>query len=199
MHTLRLLAVTAGLAVLAGCGGSPSNTSADAGSPPTSKPSPAATRHTGSSSSPTPTPSGPARCTTKDLRVSLTGGEGAAGSTYYELTLTNTSGHPCRTGGFGGVSLVGDGNGTQIGAPADRTEPGKVRAITLRPDGRATATLRVTNAENYSPSKCDPAPAEGFRIYPPNETHATYVARGSTGCRNDTVHLLTLTPYQPVG
>ena len=199
MHTLRLLAVTAGLAVLAGCGGSPSNTSADTGSTPTGKPSHAVTRHTGSSSSPTPTASGPARCTTKDLRVSLTGGEGAAGSTYYELTLTNTSGHPCRTGGFGGVSMVGDGNGTQIGAPADRTEPGKVRAITLRPDGRATATLRVTNAENYSPSKCDPAPAEGFRVYPPNETHATYVARGSTGCRNDTVHLLTLTPYQPVG
>ncbi len=130
---------------------------------------------------------------------SLTGGEGAAGSTYYELTLTNTSGHVCRTGGFGGVSLVGDGNGTQIGAPADRTEPGKVRAITLQPDGRAAATLRVTNAENYSPSKCDPAPAEGFRVYPPNETHAAYVAQGSTGCRNDTVHLLTLTPYQPVG
>ena len=199
MHTLRLLAVTAGLVVLAGCGGSPSNTSADTGSASTSKPSHAAKKQTGSSSSAAPTPSGPARCTTKDLRVSLTGGEGAAGSTYYDLTLTNTSGQVCRTGGFGGVSLVGDGNGTQIGAPADRTEPGKVRAITLRPDGRATATLRVTNAENYSPSKCDPAAAEGFRVYPPNETHAAYVAQGSTGCRNDTVHLLTLTPYQPVG
>jgi hypothetical protein len=131
--------------------------------------------------------------------VSLLGGEGAAGSTYYQLTLTNTSDHVGRTGGFGGVSLVGDGNGTQIGAPADRTEPGKVRAITLRPDGRAAATLRVTNAENYSPSKCDPVQAEGFRVYPPNETHAAYVAHGSTGCRNHTVHLLTLTPYQPVG
>ena len=199
MHTLRLLAVTAGLAVIAGCGGSPSNTSAGTTSPPASTHSPAAKKHTASSSSATPTPSGPARCTPKGLRVALTGGEGAAGSTYYELTLTNTSGHLCHTGGFGGVSLVGDGNGTQIGAPADRTEPGKVRAITLQPEGRAAATLRVTNAENYSPSKCDPTPAEGFRVYPPNETHAAYVAQGSTGCRNDTVHLLTLTPYQPVG
>ena len=199
MHTLRLLAVTAGLVVLAGCGGSPSKTSAATGSASTSKPSHAAKKQTGSPSSAAPTPSGPARCTTKDLRVSLTGGEGAAGSTYYELTLTNTSGQVCRTGGFGGVSLVGDGNDTQIGAPADRTELGKVRAINLRPDGRETATLRVTNAENYSPSKCDPAPAEGFRVYPPNETHAAFVAQGSTGCRNDTVHLLTLTPYRPVG
>ena len=199
MHTLRLLAVTAALAVIAGCGGSPSNTSAGATSPPASTHSHAAQQHTASSSSATPSPSGPARCTTTDLRVALTGGEGAAGSTYYELTLTNTSGQACRTGGFGGVSLVGDGSGTQIGAPADRTETGKVRAITLQPDGQAKATLRVTNAENYSPSKCDPAPAEGFRIYPPNETHAAYVAQGSTGCRKDTVHLLTLTPYQPVG
>jgi Domain of unknown function (DUF4232) len=199
MHTLRLLAVTAGLAVVAGCGGSPTNTSAAATSTPASAHSHPAKTHTPSSPSGTPTPSGPARCTSKDLRVSLMGGEGAAGSTYYDLTLTNTSGHMCRTGGFGGVSLVGDGNGTQIGAPADRTEPGKVRAITLRPDGRAAATLRVTNAENYSPSKCEPAPAEGFRVYPPNETHAVYVAQGSTGCRNDSVHLLTLTPYQPVG
>jgi uncharacterized protein DUF4232 len=199
MHTLRLLAVTAALAVIAGCGGSPSNTSAGATSPPASAHSHAAQQHTASSSSATPSPSGPARCTTKDLRVALMGGEGAAGSTYYELTLTNTSGQACRTGGFGGVSLVGDGSGTQIGAPADRTESGKVRAITLQPDGQATATLRVTNAENYSPSKCDPAPAEGFRVYPPNETRAAYVAQGSTGCRNDTVHLLTLTPYQPVG
>jgi hypothetical protein len=199
MHTLRLLAVTAALAMIAGCGGSPSNSSAGTASPPASTHSDPAKQHTASSSSATPTPRGPARCTTKDLRVALMGGEGAAGSTYYELTLTNTSDQACRTGGFGGVSLVGDGSGTQIGAPADRTEPGKVRAITLQPDGRATATLRVTNAENYSPSKCDPAPAEGFRIYPPNETHAAYVAQGSTGCRNDTVHLLTLTPYQPVG
>ena len=197
MRTLRLLAVTAGLVVLAGCGGSPSNTSAGTASTPThARP---AKQHTGASSSATPTPSGPARCTTKDLRVSLTGGEGAAGSTYYQLTLTNTSGHVCRTGGFGGVSQVGGGNGTQIGAPADRTEADKVRAITLRPDGGATATLRVTNAENYSPAKCDPTPAQGFRVYPPNETHAAYVARGSTGCRNPKVHLLSLTPYQPAG
>jgi hypothetical protein len=197
MHTLRLLAVTASLAVLAGCGGSPSNTSAD--STPNSAHSHQAKQQSGSSSSASPTPGGPARCATKDLRVSLTGGEGAAGSTYFELTLTNTSGRPCRTGGFGGVSLVGDGNGTQIGAPADRTETDKVRAITLQPDGKATATLRETNAENYSASRCRPVPAEGFRVYPPNETHATYVAHGSTGCRNEKVHLLTLSPYQPVG
>ena len=78
MHTLRLLVLTAGLVVLAGCGGSPSNTSADTGSASTSKPSHAAKKQTGSSSSAAPTPSGPARCTTKELRVSLTGGEGAA-------------------------------------------------------------------------------------------------------------------------
>jgi len=200
MHTLRLLAATAALGLLAGCaGGSPERTSAGTSSPRQSPTHPT-TKTTGSASpSAAPSSTGPARCTTRDLRVSLTGGEGAAGSTYFDLNLTNISGHPCRTGGFGGVSLVGNGNGTQIGAPADRTQTEKVRAITLRPGGKATATLRETNAENYPPSRCRPAPAEGFRVYPPNETHAAYVAHGSTGCRNEKVHLLSLAPYQPVG
>ena len=197
MHTLRLLAATGALVLLAGCGGAPERTSAG-----TSSPEQTPTRHAAKRSatpSAAPSSSGPARCTTRDLRVSLSRGEGAAGSTYFDLTLTNTSAHPCRTGGFGGVSLVGGGNGTQIGAPADRTQTGKVRAITLRPGGRATATLRETSAENYPPARCRPAPAEGFRVYPPNETRAAYVAHGSTGCRNAKVHLLSLAPYQPVG
>lgn len=198
MHTLRLLAATAALALLAGCGGSsPERTSAGTSS---AAPSPThqATKRSGAPSA-APSSTGPARCTTRDLRVSLSAGEGAAGSTYFDLTLTNTSKHPCRTGGFGGVSLVGDGNGTQIGAPADRTQTDKVRAITLQPGGKATATLRETNAENYPATKCRPAPAEGFRVYPPNETHAAYVAHGSTGCRNEKLHLLSLAPYQPAG
>lgn len=199
MHTLRLLAATGALVLLAGCGGAPARTSAGTSSARQS-PTHHATRTSGGGSpSAAPSSAGPARCTTRDLRVSLTGGEGAAGSTYFDLNLTNTSGHPCRTGGFGGVSLVGDGNGTQIGAPADRTQTEKVRAITLQPGGKATATLRETNAENYPATRCRPAPAEGFRVYPPNETHAAYVAHGSTGCRNEKVHLLSLTPYQPAG
>lgn len=198
MHTLRLLAATAALGLLAGCGGaSPERTSAGTSSAATT-PTHQATKRSGTPSA-APSSTGPARCTTRDLRVSLTGGEGAAGSTYFDLNLTNTSEHPCRTGGFGGVSLVGDGNGTQIGAPADRTQAAKVRAVTLQPGGKATATLRETNAENYPATKCRPAPAEGFRVYPPNETHAAYVAHGSTGCRNEKVHLLSLAPYQPAG
>ena len=45
----------------------------------------------------------------------------------------NTSGHTCRTGGYGGVSLVGNGDGTQLGAPARRIDAAAVRTIVLRP------------------------------------------------------------------
>ena len=133
------------------------------------------------------------------LDLGLTDGEGAAGSTYYRLVLTNTSGHTCRTGGFGGVSLVGGGNGSQIGAPADRSKSGQVKRLLLKPTAKAEATLQVANAENYPASKCRPAPAEGFRVYPPNETRSAYVESAATGCRNHAVHLLTLSPYAVVG
>jgi len=129
----------------------------------------------------------------------VSGGEGAAGSTYYSLRLRNVSTHACRTGGFGGVSLVRGPHGAPIGAPADRTKTGDAKPLTLRPGARAEATLRVTNAENYPPGRCQPAPAKGLRVYPPNETRSAYVAQDATACRSPKVHLLFLEPYRPVG
>lgn len=158
------------------------------------------------SSSPSSTPSSTSstvvstpRCTTADLRVRLGTADAALGTEHFTLSLTNTASHACRTGGFGGVSLVGAGHGVQLGAPADRADAGRARSFVLRPGQRADAQLALGTAENYPRATCRPAPADGFRVYPPNETHSTYVARPSTACRNPAVHLLQLTPYQPVG
>ena len=181
MHTIRVagtaLLALAGLA-LGGCGGSASDSS-DAGS--------------GAAVS------GPGRCTVADLKVGLSDGEGAAGSTYYLVRLTNTSKATCRTGGFGGVSLVGGGDGRQIGAPADRVERTKLRPVTLKTGASAEARLQVTTAENFPAKRCRPVQAEGFRVYPPNETHSAFVRAATTACRTDSVHLLKLSPYQPAG
>jgi hypothetical protein len=129
--------------------------------------------------------------------VTVSPGEGAAGSTYYTVVLTNPSGATCRTGGYGGVSLVNGPTGHPIGAPAVRTAKDKVTAISLRPGGRAAATLQVSSADNYSPARCTPTSAAGFRIYPPNETRSAFVKTPVPACRNAKVHLLTLSPYQP--
>ncbi len=154
-------------------------------------PSPSA----GAGSSPAPAP----RCTTADLAFTRSGGEGAAGSTYYEIRMANRSSAPCRTGGFGGISLVGSPQGSPIGAPADRTRPGAVRQILLQPGARATTTLRLTEAGNYPRSTCSPRPATGLRVYPPDETRSAFVRLSATGCATASVHLLQLTPYRPAG
>ena len=138
----------------------------------------------------------PAGCRAADLQVSLGPGEGAAGSTYYPLRLKNTSGHPCRTGGFGGVSLVASATGQPIGAPADRTKRGQAKPLVLESGQRAHATLQVVNAANFPTGTCHPMQAKGFRVYPPNETQSAFVKHPTTACHNAKVHLLILTPYQ---
>jgi Protein of unknown function (DUF4232) len=135
------------------------------------------------------------QCSTSDLRVSRSEGEGAAGSTFIRLFLRNKTAHKCRTGGYGGVSYVGNGNGTQIGAPADRVHQNRVKTITLKPGHRAVATLQEVEALNFSKSKCRPRHTDGLRIYPPNQTVSAFVKQKTIGCKNHKVHLLSLSPY----
>jgi hypothetical protein len=110
--------------------------------------------------------------------------------------MKNISSRPCRTGGFGGVSLVAGPNGTAIGAPAARTQQSQAKPIVLQPGHIATATLQVSSADNYSASQCQPKQAAGLRVYPPNETHSTFVAHKTTACGSAKVHLLSLRPYR---
>jgi hypothetical protein len=178
--------------VLAGCGTSTGSDSSDTSSS-------AAASSSTASPSPSPSPSssaGPARCTLTDLEVTLGPPEGAAGSTFLPVRLTNTSGDACRTGGFGGVSLVTSPRSEPVGAPADRVQQNNAKPIVLQPGSRAEATLQIANADNLSRSKCRPEPTKGLRVYPPNETDAAYVPHAATACGNPKVHLLQLRPYQ---
>lgn len=144
-------------------------------------------------------PSGPEQCATSQLDASLQAGDGAAGSTYYQVVLTNTGDQPCKTGGFGGVSFVGGGDGTQIGAAAVREDEGQAKTIVLQPGDRASATLQESEAGNYDKATCKPTPADGLRVYPPNTTESLFVKQdGAVGCANSKVRLLFLRPYQPL-
>src|ERR1700712_5436947 len=72
------------------------------------------------------------QCTNANLAASSHHTDSGASHQFGQLVLKNVSQHRCRTGGYGGLSYVGDGNGAQIGAAADR-DPGTVSTIVLQP------------------------------------------------------------------
>jgi hypothetical protein len=114
-------------------------------------------------------------CRTAGLVVWLdTQGNGAAGSVYYQLKLTNLSGHACSLFGYPGVSAV-DLRGRQLGSAASRNPAHHSQHVTLANGATATATLQIVEAGNFPASTCHAVTAAGLRVYPPNQTAATVV------------------------
>ena len=115
------------------------------------------------------------KCSTSGLAVWLdTNGDGAAGTIFYKLELTNLSGHTCTLTGFPGVSAV-KLNGGRLGSPAWRDHATAVRRISIPNGDTATATLGIVQAGNYPRARCGPTTAAGLRVYPPDETAAKIV------------------------
>lgn len=153
---------------------------------PTSTPT---TRPTGTT---TPT-SVVSRCTVGQLSVTLGKGNGAAGSEIVPIIFTNTAKVACELHGFPGVSFVGNGNGTQLGAAADEDTAIAIQQNTLQPEAAVQAKLKITNAGNFG--NCTTANADGLRVYPPHSYQAVFVkASGLTACTNSDVHLLSVQP-----
>ncbi len=154
---------------------------------------------TASGTAPPPSAAAAPRCSSAALSVSLgTGGGVAAGTSYVDLVLTSTAGRSCTLEGWPGVSLVGDGNGTQLGAAAGRDPSSPPATVTLAPGGSAHARLGIANALNYPPATCDPVTADGLRVYPPGETHALFLPTTQfTACRMAGAPLLNVTALQP--
>jgi hypothetical protein len=138
-------------------------------------------------------------CTAGVVAVSYHARDAAMGHRYGVIKIKNVSDASCRTGGYGGLSYVGDGDGTQIGAAADRT-PAPVRSFVLKPGESLLSPVDAVVAQNYPKKRCHPAAVDGFRVYLPNETHSQFVAHPTTGCRNAKVHLLSHKPFRrPIG
>ncbi|HEX9031788.1 MAG TPA: DUF4232 domain-containing protein, partial [Streptosporangiaceae bacterium] len=161
--------------IVAACssGGSPSPTATTA--PPAS---PTAAQASSPASSVSPTASGQAGlCGTAGLRVSKGTSSGTAGTIYYSIDFTNTSGALCVLAGFPGVSLVSAGSsaGSQIGADAKRISSSPVRSVAVAPGQTAHAVLGVAEAGNFPAAKCDPVTAHWLKVFPPGQTAAAYV------------------------
>lgn len=131
-----------------------------------------------------------AGCTAGGLVAWLdTDGNGAAGSVYYSLELTNLSGHSCTLAGYPGVSGVNI-SGSMLGTAAARAATPTPHTITLRNGASATSVLRIVDVGALSSSACRPVTAAGLRVYPPNTSSAKFVPFPFAACsRSGPVYL----------
>jgi hypothetical protein len=159
----------------------------------------AATTTAATSASATATATGVGKCVASQLTVTLGPGTGGgAGHQYPVLVFTNKGATACTLTGYPGVSFVGNGNGTQLGAAATREAAGiSVTTLSVAPGASAHAQLNITNAGNYDAATCNPKTADGLRVYPPNETHSLFVAATSyTACQKTSVVVIQVRPLQ---
>lgn len=141
------------------------------------------------------------RCDTGSLTGSIESGSGgAAGSTYVHLALRNTGSSTCTLQGWPGVSFVGGGDGSQIGAAATRATESPHPTVTLAPGAVAVAPLQVATAADYPTEKCQPIAADGFRVYPPGSKESLFVRDTDfTACRSADAGLLSVFGLVPEG
>lgn len=142
------------------------------------------------------TPTGTPSCATSELRVRLVRPEsgGTAGTFYYLLQFTNVSGHTCQLYGYPGVSAYL--NGHQVGAAAGREAGSVKRTVTLQPRASAHSVLPIVNVENYPATACRAVTATALKVYPPNETVATYVPYRFGACSVTSVQFLRVWPVE---
>lgn len=166
-----------------------SSSTSSSNSTPTSKPT---------SSSPKPTQSQPPQasgCSTGQLSLAIGQEQGAAGSFYVPLVVTNTSSGSCTLFGFPGVSFV-TGSGKQVGADAARrhTTP---HLVTLPGNGgKASALLRQPDPSAFPPSQCNAAKAQRLRLYPPGQFSALTVTYKTQVCTTNAQARATIGPMQ---
>jgi hypothetical protein len=200
--TKKITLVAASLFTAVGLAAGLAGCSSGGSSPPTAT----KTDTTAPSSTPTVTPSSTAiastgaggtgpvtACTTAELTGSIVAGSGGtAGSTYVYLALTNTGTSACTLQGWPGVSFVGSGNGTQIGAAAKSDRTSAHPTITVAADGNTKAVVQIVQAGNYHEATCSPVTADGLRVYPPGQKASLHIAYPSPACMAKNVDLLTV-------
>ena len=130
---------------------------------------------------PTPAaPAGPSNCLPSGLQAQLGVGQGAAGTVYQVIVLTNTSNATCTLYGYPGVSFVTGVGGSQVGQPATRDASYGKKLITLAPGSKASFALAIHNAGAMP--NCQITNVNWLRIYPPNDYGSIYVQYQTQAC-----------------
>jgi hypothetical protein len=189
--TLAAAALIAVAGLLAGCGSSH----------PSARPTVTVTVTAPASSAPANTTSAPPSggapaCATSVLQGTLGSGGAAAGTTYYSIEFTNTSGSACTLYGYPGVSFVTT-SGSQVGTPATENPVYPRQLVTLAAGATAHADLGIGVAQNYPASTCSPVAVSTLKVYPPGQTSALLIPVTATACANMSVQILSVQTVQP--
>lgn len=196
--TMVLLAACGASSPSAGQPAKPARTVTVTATPSDPAPAPSPT-----SADPTPAPShtsdGRPTCLASGLHARIAGSEGAAGTVYQTIVLTNTSHTTCDLDGYPGVSFVDAVGGGPVGAPATRSRVQPPVLVTLPPGASASTTVGVAQAANFPAGKCHPVSASLLRIYPPGDYGSVYVTNKAKACSSRGVSILTVTAVRPAG
>lgn len=145
---------------------------------------------TGATSNPATATAAPG-CLASGLQPQLGASQGAAGTIYQVIVLTNTSASSCTLQGYPGVSFVTGEGGAQVGAPATRNRAVAATQLTLVPGGKAHVLLAVHDAGAFP--DCKLTSVDWLRIYPPGDYGSLYVRYNSQTCANPAKSILTVT------
>ena len=141
-------------------------------------------------------PAGASSCATRSLHVRLGASQGTAGSVYTTIVFKNVSNATCTLYGYPGVSLTTGNPVTVIGKAAKENPATPRRLVTIQPQTRASALLRIVDAQNYPASECNPKNSTYLQVYPPNQTAPVRIRFKTVGCAKP-INLLTVDVVKP--
>lgn len=108
-------------------------------------------------------------CEPKNLKLSAGQQNGAAGTIYQHMALTNTGDKKCSISGFPTAFLYGN-DGNVLGASAaSRMQPAPAE-LTLAPNETANTVLGYPQAGNFNPGICSAAKSTTLKLFPPSAT-----------------------------
>jgi len=139
-----------------------------------------------------PASSGPQPCATTNLKLAVGQPNGAAGTIFYPLNFTNTSGSACTMFGYPGVAFVSSPGGSQIGAPASRRTAAAPTVVTVAPGATVHATLAVSDVLIGNNCKHQQQ-VHWVQVYPPDQFSALFAPLSRQGCADKSLVTMGVT------
>lgn len=96
---------------------------------------------------------------------------GAAGSIFYPIEFTNTSGRTCFLAGWPGVSATNQNN-KQLGSAAQRDTGVPSKFVNVAPGATAHATLRYVDVQVDKSAGCKETTSTFLKVFPPDARRA---------------------------